>query len=191
MGNAHRKAAQTGVEGGMTPYTLVRSDRRTLSLLIKRDGSVEVRAPRRLPRAEIDRFVAGREAWIRENRELVRQRAAATDATEAEISVLKAKAAAALPDRVAYYAARMGVTPTGVTITRAKTRFGSCSPSNRLCFSCFLMRYPPAAIDYVVVHELAHILHKDHGPAFYAVVASVLPDHRERRKLLRACPAAT
>lgn len=64
-------------------------------------------------------------------------------------------------------------------------RFGSCSASNRLCFAWRLMRYPEAAVDYVVVHELAHIRYKNHGPAFYRLIASVLPDYKERIKLLK------
>ena len=48
------------------------------------------------------------------------------------------------------------------------------------------MQYPEEAIDYVVVHELAHIRHKDHSRAFYDCVAQVMPDWRERRALLRA-----
>ena len=75
--------------------------------------------------------------------------------------------------------------PTGITITSARTRFGSCSGKNRLSFSWRLMQYPDEAIDYVVVHELAHIAHKNHGPDFHSCVAAVLPDHRERRALLR------
>ena len=47
------------------------------------------------------------------------------------------------------------------------------------------MRYPEEAIDYVVVHELAHIRHKNHGEAFYQLIASVLPDYKERIKLLK------
>ena len=47
------------------------------------------------------------------------------------------------------------------------------------------MCYPSAAIDYVVVHELAHILHKDHGPDFYALVARHLPDYKERIRMLK------
>ena len=47
------------------------------------------------------------------------------------------------------------------------------------------MRYPEAAVDYVVVHELAHIRYKNHGPAFYRLIASVLPDYKERIKLLK------
>ena len=64
-------------------------------------------------------------------------------------------------------------------------RYGSCSSKNSICYSWRLMEKPGAAIDYVVVHELAHLKHKNHGPGFYACVAGVLPDYRERRKLLK------
>ena len=79
----------------------------------------------------------------------------------------------------------MGVTPTGVKITAARSRFGSCSGKNSLCFSLYLMEYPEEAAEAVVVHELAHIRHHDHSPAFYAEVAKVLPDYKERMKLLK------
>ena len=74
---------------------------------------------------------------------------------------------------------------TGVKITTAQKRYGSCSGKNSLCFSCFLMRQPEAAIDLVVVHELCHIREKNHGPAFYALLARYLPDYKERKKLLK------
>lgn len=56
---------------------------------------------------------------------------------------------------------------------------------NSLCFSCFLMNSPEAAIDLVVVHELCHIRVKNHGPAFYALLERYVPDYRERKKLLK------
>ena len=80
---------------------------------------------------------------------------------------------------------RMNDLVPGVKITGAKTRFGSCNSRNSLCFSWRLMQYPDEAIDLVVVHELCHIAHHDHGPGFYALLGSILPDHRERMKLLR------
>ena len=105
--------------------------------------------------------------------------------TEAEIAALKEKARAILPQKVAYYAAVMGVTPTGVRITSAKGRFGSCNAKNALCFSWRLMQYPEAAVDYVVVHELAHIKQHNHSAAFYREVQKVLPDYKAREQLLR------
>lgn len=167
-------------------YTLIRSSRRTMALEITRDGRLLVRAPQRAPQAVIDRFVASHADWIAAHLEKQRQRAQAhPPLTEDELAALRQKARDILPGRVAHYAGRMGVTPTGVKITGAKTRFGSCSAKNSLCFSLYLMAYPDAAVDYVVVHELAHIRHKNHSPAFYAEVAKVMPDYRERRKLLK------
>ena len=80
----------------------------------------------------------------------------------------------------------MGLAPTAVKITSARTRFGSCSSKNSLCFSLYLMQYPPEAIDAVVVHELCHMRHRNHSPAFYAEVERWLPDYREREKLLKS-----
>ena len=79
----------------------------------------------------------------------------------------------------------MGVTPANVKINAAQKRFGSCSSKGNLNFSCRLMAYPPEAIDYVVVHELAHLIHMNHSNAFYAVVAAVLPDYKVRAAMLK------
>ena len=90
-----------------------------------------------------------------------------------------------IPPKVRHYAAIMGLRPTGIRITSARTRFGSCSGKNSLCFSWRLMEYPEEAVDYVVVHELAHIVHKNHGPDFWALVGQHMPDYKRRRALLR------
>ena len=100
-------------------------------------------------------------------------------------SALRQKAKAYIPPRVAYWAARMDLVPAAVKITSARTRFGSCSSKNTLCFSLYLMQYPPAAIDAVVVHELCHMRQRNHSPAFYAEVARWLPDYKEREKWLK------
>ena len=170
----------------MMQYELIRSDRRTIALEVTRDGRVLIRAPRPMTQRDIDAFFAKHQDWLRTH--LARQQswqAAHPEPTAQERQALMDQAAAVLPLKVGHYAKCMGLHPAGITITDARTRFGSCSPKNRLCFSWRLMAYPEAAIDYVVVHELAHIVHKNHGPEFHALVASVLPDHRERRAMLR------
>ncbi len=172
----------------MTDYELIRSSRRTLGLEITTDLRVVVRAPYRCSAREIERFVAAHEDWIA--RHLITQReraavAAARQVSPEEEARLRALAAEIIPQRVAYYSAVMGLTPASVRITGAQKRFGSCSSKNGLCFSWRLMQYPPEAIDYVVVHELAHIRHHDHSAAFHALVEKYLPDHRTRRTLLR------
>jgi len=170
----------------MIQYELIRSDRKTVSLEVTKDGHILVRAPRRLCRERIDRFVADHEQWLQGAiaRQQARQ-AAHPEPNELEIARLKALAKELLPTKVAAFGQQMGLMPTGITITGAKTRFGSCSPKNRLCFSWRLMQYPEDAIDYVVVHELAHLVYRNHGPEFHALVASILPDHKQRRALLK------
>lgn len=170
----------------MPDYELIRSNRRTLALEVTEDCRVVVRAPSRLSRARIDDFVAEHETWIAAHLERQRRRQEARPEPDsaAQAAYIR-RAREELPERVARYAARMGVRPAGITITGARKRFGSCSGKNRLCFSWRLMQYPEEAIDYVVVHELAHIRHKNHGPDFYAFVEEILPDWRERRALLR------
>jgi len=167
----------------MIPYPVIRSDRRTVSIEITRDGAVKVRAPRKMPDREIEAFVLSKQSWIEKH--LATLPPPRPQPTKAEVEVLRTRAKAELPTRVDYYAALMGLTPTSVKITSARKRFGSCSSKNGLCFSLYLMQYPPEAIDYVVVHELAHIRHKNHSPAFHALVARYLPDHRERRGMLK------
>lgn len=169
----------------MIAYTLIRSSRRTLSLEVTRELTVLVRAPMRVSKAEIDRFVERHEAWINTHMEKQRQRVQVhPEPTEEEKQMLIARAKQELPERVAHYAAIMGVQPAGITITGARKRYGSCSGKNRLCFTWRLMVCPDEAIDSVVVHELAHIVHKNHGPKFYELVESVMPDYHERKKML-------
>jgi len=171
----------------MKAYELIRSRRRTLALEITRDCRVLVRAPMKLSKARIDAFVAQHEGWITAHLERQRQRAAAAPPppTAEEIQALKERARAVLPSKVAYWSSQMGVSPTGLKITTARKRYGSCSGKDSLCFSCFLMDCPEEAIDLVVVHELCHIREKNHGPRFYALLAQYLPDYKERKKLLK------
>lgn len=168
----------------MTEYEILRSARRTISLEVRPDGRVLIRAPRAMPKKEIDAFAAKHAGWLEGAKKRVEERSAFHDMTDRRRDELTAAARDYLPKRTAHWAEIMGVSPAGVRITDAKTRFGSCSPKNRICYSFRLMAYPPEAVDYVIVHELAHILQKNHSPRFYAEVQKILPDWRERKKLL-------
>ena len=90
-----------------------------------------------------------------------------------------------IPEKVKYYANLTGLSPSGVKITGAKKRFGSCSGKNSLCFSYLLMRYPEEFIDYVVLHEIAHIKHHNHKREFYGLIKEYMPDYLERQKLIK------
>lgn len=166
-------------------YELIRSDRKTLGLQVK-DGRVIVRAPRIVTLQQIERFVREHEDWIQNalSRQAAKQ-AAHPEPTAAERAELIRRAKEILPQRTAYWSQRMGLYPTQIRITSAQRRFGSCSSEGHICYSWRLMQYPPEAIDYVVVHELAHLKHMNHSPAFHALVTKYLPDHKARRALLK------
>ena len=97
---------------------------------------------------------------------------------------LKRQAARVIAARLDYYAALMGVRYNSLRMSNARRRWGSCGAGNTLNFSWRLVLCPPAAIDYVVVHELCHIEHKNHGPRFWQAVAAVLPNYRQAKHWL-------
>ncbi len=166
-------------------YRLIRSNRRSLAIEIRSADEVTVRAPFFMPVFVIERFVEERTDWIRKAQRNYAEKPPVPELSKAELEELRKKAKAYIPPRLDYYARIMGVRPTAVRYTSAKTRWGSCSPKNSVSFSVRLMTKPAEAIDYVIVHELAHIREHNHSPRFWAVVASVLPDYRDRKKLLK------
>ena len=168
-----------------TNYELIRSRRKTLAVEITRDGRVIVRAPLRLSQARIDAFLADRADWLARHLEKQQLSPPPPPPTADEIRALKAQAAAVLPQKVADWSAKTGLVPTGVKITAARRRYGSCNSKGSVCLSCFLMNCPEEVIDLVVVHELCHLKVLNHGPAFYALLESILPDWKARKQLLK------
>ncbi len=166
-------------------YRVIRSGRRTIALELSPDGALTVRAPYALPDREVERFVRGRADWIERHRARFLTRQLPGEPTEAEIKALIDAARRVIPEKVRLWGARMGLRPTRVTITRARTRYGSCSAKNAVSFSCRLMQREEDLVDYVVVHELAHIRFKNHGPAFHTLIEAYQPGHRALEKRLR------
>ena len=110
--------------------------------------------------------------------------------SEEEKRALRARALLDLPARTARFAKQMGVSYSGVKITSAKKRLGSCNAQRGISYSYRVMQYPEEVIDYVVVHELAHCKEMNHSPRFYAIIARYLPDYKERIRVLRTHPTA-
>jgi hypothetical protein len=94
------------------------------------------------------------------------------------------RALAQLQARVAHFAAAMGLAPGPVELRGWKRRWGECHPAGGLRFNWRLILCPPAIIDYVVVHELAHLQVPGHNPRFWSRVAKVMPDYAARRRWL-------
>lgn len=166
-------------------YTVKRSYRKTVGLEIRKDCTVLVRAPYGMSNAEIDKFVAKYASWISEKLSAACKKADFNSLIDLREQELRRAAQEKIPQLVREYSDIMELKPTSVKITSAKSRFGSCSAKNGLCFSWRLMAYPEEAVRYVVVHELAHIAQHNHSPAFYAVVKKYMPDYKERQKLLK------
>ena len=166
-------------------YRVIYSKRRTLGITVK-DGEVIVRSPYGVRPEIIEHFVSDHTEWI--NKALIKSEARARRrpvAADADVPRLKREARAYFTNETEKYARIMGLKYGRITITSAKTRFGSCNSKGNICFSYRLMLYPEAAREYVIVHELAHLLEMNHSKKFYAIVEKYLPDYKLRRKLLK------
>ena len=163
-------------------YEIFRSSRRTVGIQI-RDGRVIVRAPRFVPKAEIERIVSENGAWI--EKRLARSRAqkeaeeAAVKFTGSELKEIRREARQRIPERVAFYAERIGVTYGRLSFRFQKTRWGSCSSKGNLSFNCLLVLAPAETLDAVVIHELCHRKEMNHSARFYAEVLKVYPEYKE------------
>jgi predicted metal-dependent hydrolase len=88
-------------------------------------------------------------------------------------------------ERLDHFAPQLGVRWTRLSLSNADTRWGSASADGRIRLNWRLIHLSMEMVDYVVVHELSHLRHMDHSPRFWDVVASVMPDHAERRRALK------
>lgn len=148
---------------------------------------VQISAPVGTSRQTIEEFVRSRKdliARLQESRQ-DSPMARANLATPQEVAEWRAIVEGLTPGLVERWAAVMGVTPGKLAYRNMTSRWGSCQPSTgRICINVRLALYPPRCLEYVVVHELAHLLVHGHGPQFYAVLDRYLPDWRESKKLL-------
>ena len=103
---------------------------------------------------------------------------------------LKAHALETLAPRAAYYAARLGLPGPQVSLSNARTQWGVCTQDGRIRLSWRLVHVAPALADYVVAHEVAHLLELNHSPRFWKVVESLYPDCRSARQSLDLAAAA-
>ena len=169
----------------MVEYTVKRTKgRRSLAITIDMNGNCIVKAPWRCTNQRIENFVKSMEDWIIRNQQEISEkvRYRKTDEEKAELRQL---AKEILPGKVNYYCGIMGIEPPArISINSAEKRFGSCTSARNINFSLYLMCYPEECIDYVVVHEIAHLVELNHSPAFWAIVGSVMPDYIERRNKL-------
>lgn len=92
---------------------------------------------------------------------------------------------AKLKERLKLFAPKMGLTPTKLELKEQKMRWGSCTKEGAVYLNWRLLMAPMSIVDYVLVHEIAHILHADHSTEYWRFVRSILPDYEQRKEWLR------
>ena len=171
-------------------YRVIRSNRKTLGLQLTEDGIV-VRAPYFVTSTQIDRFVQEHSAWIQTQLRKQAEKRAAFAAvkvmTPQQFERLKKIARKKVPERIAYYAPRIGVSSRvgRIFIRCQKTKWGSCSVNGNININCLLLLAPPEVLDSVVVHELCHLKQMNHSKFFYAEVRRAFPEYNKWNKWLK------
>ena len=152
------------------------------------DGRIEVSAPLRVDTSFVRAFVREKRDWIRKQQERIaaspqgRVAAASPD----EVAQWREVVQAFVPPLIAKWEPIMGVKAGKIAYRNMTSRWGSCQPSTgRICINVRLALYPPECLEYVVVHELCHLLERGHGPRFHALMDAFLPDWKAIRAKLR------
>lgn len=168
------------------PVKLCRSNRRTLSVTVTDKGELFVKAPLAMSEKQIQRFLNQKRFWIykqvKHQLECAQKR---VSRSEEEVRRLTEQARTVLTARTEYYAKILQVEYQRIRIGNQRTRWGSCSSKGTLSYNWHLILMPETILDYVVVHELCHLIELNHSPRFWSRVEEVLPDYQERRTWLK------
>ncbi len=163
----------------------VRSPR--VKIMVHPGGQIMVTAPKRVSKARIDELVHSRHGWIKEQQEKF---AHLKDRllfrfNPAEYRQYKKEALAYVTDCLQVYNQHYGIKFGALSIRNPRTRWGSCSAANNLSFNYKIVLLPSKLAEYIVVHELCHCVQHNHSPAFWKLVAQMIPDYRARRAALK------
>lgn len=163
-------------------YKLVRSRRRTISLTVHEDGSLEVRSPLKCSRMQIDRFIADKASWINRKRLECQDNIAVGNLPVHQW----AEAARQINLMMVQILTQREVRkPVKIAVRDQRSRWGSCSSRGHIAINVRLVNLPDHLQEYILLHELCHLQHLNHGPEFWNLLESHLPDARQRRKALR------
>jgi predicted metal-dependent hydrolase len=208
---------------------IIRTRRKTIAIIVHRDGALIVRAPLKASTRQIQELVMKKEDWIRSKQEFVKmvypparpkvyqdgeeflylgksyplrivdkiKPAVILDGyfyvdkkrhSDAELIMTrwyKEQARQVVTERASQFASQWSYHFGEIKITSAYTRWGSCSSKGTLCFTWRLVMAPLPIIDYVVVHELVHLIHKNHRKEFWRQVETILPDYKQSIQWLK------
>ncbi len=171
---------------------IIKSNRKSVSIEIKSDLRVIVRAPKGMSNRAVNNFIAEKSDWIEKHIEIMRERLEAEKLKEKppvltpdELKKLTAEARKIITERTEQLAEAIGVSYNRISIRHQTSRWGSCSAKGNLNFNCLLILCPDNVRDYVIIHELCHLKEMNHSPEFWAEVARYCTDYKERRLWLR------
>lgn len=163
---------------------------RRITLRLSSDGRVRISLPFRTSYIEAVAFFSRNREWIRNA--LARQQARREAAGPApappsgeDIQRLRALAKETLPARLRELALLHGFSYNAVRIKRNKSNWGSCSRKGNINLNLSLVLLPEELRDYVLLHELCHLRHPDHSPAFHALLEDLCPGHLALQRALR------
>ncbi len=156
---------------------------KNVNLRVQPDGRIEVSVPYATPDEHVEDIVREKHDWLlkaqkrTENTPMAR----AMSATPSEVREWRKVVEAFVPALVEQWEPILGVKAGQLAYRKMKSRWGSCQPSTgRICINVVLALYPPECLEYVVVHELVHLLVPGHGPEFRAIMDRVMPDWKKR-----------
>lgn len=160
---------------------------KSIRLHVKPTGEVTLSAPLGTSKTRISEFIRSRADWIRvqQAKQVDSPAARAERATKQEIEQWRTVVKACVPPLVAEWERILGVRVQKLDHRNMKSRWGSCQPqTGRVCINIRLALYPPECLEYVVVHELCHMLEPNHGAGFKALITKVMPDWKQRERIL-------
>lgn len=169
---------------------VVRKDIKNMYLRVRESGgTVEISAPLRTSDRAILQFVGERREWIAGAQERIRQKERKQENAPVIVPFMEREMRNSLRRSIAELLAKwepvMGVKSAGFTIKKMKTRWGSCNvKTHHLNFNLALAQVSDVCLEYVVVHELTHLLEPSHNKRFWALMEYYLPDAKARRKAL-------
>lgn len=151
---------------------------RSISIRVHPVKGVSVTVPYIVPYAAALAFFKVRRDWVMQTIARQKERAGSVDMpSEAEIEALRRQAKAELPGRLAELAACYGFSYNRVTVKHNASNWGSCSSKGNINLNLNIVRLPRILQDYILLHELCHLRHQDHGQAFHLLLEHVLTDH--------------
>ena len=169
-------------------YTVLYSTRKTISISV-RGGVLVVKAPIGIDKNRIEKLLKEHSDWIESHLEKeIELDKIYSSLDDKKINELRSSARAYFTEKTRYFAEIMGLEYKKIRISSAISRFASCSSRGNISYSYRLMLYPEDCREYVVVHELAHLIEMNHSRRFWSIVERYIPNYKKSREELKKVP---